>query len=315
VSPDKLRRIAANTEHRKSGSVIRSSLDRQDVQAAKLPASVPIPVEVRYFSAVQSHSVLSREIAVETAVNVFFGPTPFAVMMSTPQDLHDFAYGFCLTEGLIKRAADIQSVELHVQAAGIELRVTPAPDVCPRAASRERNTAGRTGCGLCGITQLDALPLAAVRAHTRPTVALAAIRRALDALEQSQSINQRTHAVHAAAWCSADGEILALREDVGRHNALDKLIGALLRAGHQPGDGFLLITSRCSFEMVEKAAVFGAATLVAISAPTSLAIDRAVLHGMTLLAVARRDSALVFNGAQFVVESVLPYGSSHQESP
>lgn len=243
---------------------------------------------------------VTREIPVETPVNIVFDETPFAVMMTTPQDLEDFAYGFSLTEGVITRASDIHQVELQSQARGLELRVSLAHGLAPRAAGRERNTAGRTGCGLCGIDRLDALPMALVRPYARQQVDLSAIRSGLDALEQRQVLNQRTHAVHAAAWCTANGDIVAVREDVGRHNALDKLLGALLRAHHDAANGFLLITSRCSFEMVEKAAVYGASTIVAISAPTSLAVERATLHGMTLLAVARRDSALVFHGEEFV---------------
>ncbi len=278
---------------------------------AEFPASASLPTHIQRFDGgVESDALLAaaahgtrnaaRDVPVETPINIVYGNSPFAVMMTTPQDLEDFAYGFSLTEGVITRAGDIQRVELCTQERGLELRVSLVPGISPRAANRERNTAGRTGCGLCGIDQLDALPMAAVRAHTRAHVQMSAIRRGLDALEQQQVLNRLTHAVHAAAWCSANGDLVALREDVGRHNALDKLLGALIRVGHEAHDGFLLITSRCSFEMVEKAAVYGASTIVAISAPTSLAVERAVLHGMTLLAVARRDSALVFHGAEFV---------------
>ena len=127
---------------------------------------------------------------------------------------------------------------------------------------------------------------------------------ALNKLEARQTLNHQTHAVHGAAWFTGAGACVALREDVGRHNALDKLIGALIRDGHEAADGLLVITSRCSFEMVEKAAAFGASTLIAISAPTSLAVERAALHNMTLLAIARRDSALVFHGAEYVVDDI-----------
>ena len=230
-----------------------------------------------------------------------YGVQPFAVMMATPRDLEDFAYGFSITEGVIDQASDILQVYVRTQRRGVEVLVSLAPAVEPRM--RVRNTSGRTGCGLCGIDQLDALPAAAMREHTRTPVSMLAVRRALDALEQNQVLNRATHAVHAAAWCTSNGDIVAVREDVGRHNALDKLIGAMLRASHAPGDGFVVITSRCSFEMVEKAAMFGASTIVAISAPTSLAVERAVVHGMTLMAVARRDSALVFHGAERVQDA------------
>ncbi len=246
-----------------------------------------------------------RDVPVETAVNVCYGGVPYAVMMTTPADLEDFAYGFSLTEGVIALASDIAGIAIHPEPRGLELHVRIAPGRARPGVMRERNTAGRTGCGICGIDQLDAVPLTAVRARSeRSAIANidpAAVQRALGAIEAAQVLNHATHAVHAAAWCLADGTLVAIREDVGRHNALDKVIGALLRGGHEPGDGFFVITSRCSFEMVEKAAAFGAATIVAISAPTSLAIERATLHGIAMLAVARSDSALAFTGADRVV--------------
>ena len=243
---------------------------------------------------------LVREVAIEAPVNILYGPTPFAVMMATPRDLVDFAYGFSLTEGVIARAEQIERVDVVPQENGLALHIALAPGVPARALDRERNTIGRTGCGLCGISTLEALPMATPAARARHGVHLSAVHHALEALEHSQTLNALTHAVHAAAWCRADGSLVAVREDVGRHNALDKVLGALLRDGHVAADGFLVITSRCSFEMVEKAAAYGASTIVAISAPTSLAIERATLHDMTLLAVARRDSVLVFHGADFV---------------
>ena len=243
---------------------------------------------------------LIRELAVEAPVNIMYGATPFAVMMTTPRDLVDFAYGFSLTEGVITRAEQIHGVDVHSQARGIELQISLAPGVTARAFDRERNTLGRTGCGLCGISTLDAIPTATPRLRQRHGVHLRAVHRALETLEHHQTLNAQTHAVHAAAWCRADGSVVAVREDVGRHNALDKVLGALLRDAHVAADGFLVITSRCSFEMVEKAAAYGASTMVAISAPTSLAIERATAHDMTLLAVARRDSVLVFHGAEWI---------------
>lgn len=241
---------------------------------------------------------VSREVPVETAVNVIYGQVPFAVMMTTPADFEDFAYGFSLTEGVIASADDVRGVEVVETDKGLELRVTLRPGLTGARLERERNTEGRTGCGVCGIESLDALPLAEVKSSAGGTVSTVAIKRALDALGGLQALNERTHAVHAAAWCAPDGDILEVREDVGRHNALDKLLGARLRARHAPTEGFIVITSRCSFEMVEKAAVFGARTVVSISAPTSYAIERAILHDITLVAIARPDAALVFHGAE-----------------
>ena len=270
-----------------------------EVPKTEWPSSASLAARAFWFDG-RDATDAARDVPVEMPVNVVYDATPFAVMMTTPHDLEDFAFGFSFTEGVIEQASDIHRVEVHAAERGIELRVSFAPWATPRLGDRSRNTAGRTGCGLCGIDQLDALPMAAVRKKKNAGVQVASVHRALAALEQGQSLNQRTHAVHAAAWCTADGDVVAIREDVGRHNALDKLIGALMRAGQKPGEGFLVITSRCSFEMVEKAAAFGASTIVAISAPTSLAVERAALHGMTLLAIARRDGALAFHGAEFV---------------
>jgi FdhD protein len=178
-------------------------------------------------------------------------------------------------------------------ARGILLEVDLVPAALRRHMARRRSMAGRTGCGICGIESLDELP-EAKPVPARAAVVPAAIRAALLGLEGRQVLNRATRAVHAAAWCDAAGGIVLLREDVGRHNALDKLIGACLRAGAGPGEGFVLLTSRASFEMVEKAASFGAGTVVAISAPTSLAVERAAALGMALVAVARPDGAVRF---------------------
>lgn len=231
----------------------------------------------------------------EVPVEMVFPPVPFAVMMLTPRDLEDFAYGFSFTEGVIGVGSDIHKVTIETLAEGMRLEVTLASDKLARHLGRRRAMAGRTGCGLCGIEDLSQLPQAAnVNTSCGEPLARAAIKRALVQLESRQPLNAVTHAVHAAALADADGELLLVREDVGRHNALDKLIGAALRAGLEPGDGFVLISSRASYEMVEKTAKFGARALVAISAPTSLAIARAAHYGIGLMAVARHDGALVF---------------------
>ncbi len=273
---------------------------------AEIAPTTLLSAERRTFDehAARTDCLLEREVPVETPINIIYDAVPFAVMMATPNDLEDFAFGFSLTEGVIERASHIRRVDVTPHARGVSLHVSLVAGHAPRAISRERNTVGRTGCGLCGIDTIDAIPMATPRARPRQVVHLSAVRSALAALEASQHLNERTHAVHGAAWCAADGAIVALREDVGRHNALDKVLGALIRQRHEANDGFLVITSRCSFEMVEKAAVYGASTIVAISAPTSLAVERAAVHDMTLIAVARRDSALVFHGADSVVRDV-----------
>ena len=238
-----------------------------------------------------------RALAVEMPVNVVYAPIPFAVMMTTPQDLEDFAYGFSFTEGIIDRPQDIRSVAVEEGEGGLRLVMSLASEKMQRHLARGRNIAGRTGCGLCGIDDLKSMPKAKEIARPKQDVELAAINRALKDIVAAQQLNKITQSVHAAAWCRRNGEIAAIREDVGRHNALDKLIGAALRNGFEPDDGFLLLTSRASFEMIEKAAIFGARTVVNISAPTSLAVRRARDNGITLIAMARNGSALVFSGA------------------
>ena len=245
-------------------------------------------------------------VAVEVPVQVTFADVPFAVMMLTPADLVDFAYGFSLTEGMIERAADIRDIAATRVDDGWRLAVTLNGERLRKHLARQRAMTGRTGCGVCGIDDLDALRRAERGTMAAQPVALAAIERALAALDDHQMLNARTRAVHAAAWADASGTIVEVREDVGRHNALDKLIGALVRAGVDTAAGFIVITSRCSFEMVEKAASAGARTLVSISAPTSLAIARARALDVTLIAIARRDTVTIFNGVERVLVPAPP---------
>jgi FdhD protein len=239
-----------------------------------------------------------RALAVEAPINLVYGSVPHAVMMATPADLDDFAYGFSLTEGIVESAEEIRATRVEAGPDGLRLHVELAPGRLREHLARKRAISGRTGCGVCGIEDLAQLPLAQRRDAPDIRVSLPAIARALAGLDAAQVLGAETRAVHAAAWSRLDGTLAAVREDVGRHNALDKLIGALMRSGTDPGGGFLVITSRCSFEMVEKAARLGAGIVVAISAPTSLALDRARAHGMTLCAIARADTVTVFTGAE-----------------
>jgi FdhD protein len=240
-----------------------------------------------------SGSAVSRAIVVETPINILFGGVGFAVMMATHDDLEDFAFGFSFTEGIIARAEEIRAVEISRVADGFKLDIALSGERLSAHLARARALSGRTGCGLCGIDDLAHLPRPPQVAAQAP-IAPAAIKAALQTLDSRQRLNAQTHAAHGAAWCDRNGTIVALREDVGRHNALDKLIGALLRQGASAAEGFFVITSRCSFEMVAKAAAFGASTLVAVSAPTSLALERAAACGLTLIALARSDHATVF---------------------
>ena len=259
------------------------------------------PVATAMSRVVALDGTLVREvehlIAVEVPVQVSFADIPFAVMMLTPADLVDFAYGFSLTEGMIEAAGDIREARVGPAPDGLALRISLAGDRRHQPRARLRARTGRTGCGVCGIDDIPALRRARGATSEAPPIDVAPIARALRALDGRQILNGQTRAVHAAAWADGSGDIRHVREDVGRHNALDKLIGALVRAGVDPTSGFILITSRCSFEMVEKAATLGARVLVAISAPTSLALERARALDLTLVAIARRDTITIFNGA------------------
>ena len=262
-------------------------------------SSIPLPAITIGFAdhAPRAHD---RAVATEVPVQVVFAEIPFGIMMLTPADLEDFAYGFSLTEGVIESAADIRGVSSDPQPGGIALRIGLKPSRLQAHLARRRAMAGRTSCGLCGIEDFEALPRAGGPHGAAPPLRLAAVERALSEIDAAQVLNAATHAVHAAAWADADGRILVVREDVGRHNALDKLVGACLRAGIAPQDGFILVTSRASYEMVEKAATFGCRTLVAISAPTALAVERARTLDVTLLGVARHDAVTIFHGAERV---------------
>jgi len=258
-----------------------------------------VDVEARYFSydAGPVGQPLTRAVAVEAPVQIVIGASPFAVMMATPRDLEDFAYGFALSEGIAERLADIRGVEIERDADAWRIAITLTGERLQAHLARKRLMSGRTGCGLCGIEDMSQMPSPRRKLRPPAPVAPAAIGAALEELELRQPLNRRTRAVHGAAWCGLDGRIVLAREDVGRHNALDKAIGALWRAGVSSGDGFFIITSRCSFEMVAKVAIFGATTLVSLSAPTSLALERARQFGVRLIAVARSDKALSFEAA------------------
>jgi FdhD protein len=247
------------------------------------------------YAAAPAGTCSPRAIAVETPIEIAYGGQPFAVMMGTPADLEDFAAGFSLTEGIVERFEEIRAIEAQAGEEQARIAVTLTGDRLRAHLARRRAVAGRTGCGVCGIEDLAHLPKARARREAAQAPDGQAVGRAVAALDDLQPLNRLTRAVHAAAWVSAQGDILCVREDVGRHNALDKCIGALLRQGIEPGDGFFLVTSRCSYEMVTKAAAFGAGALVSVSAPTSLALKAAKAAGLALIAVARRDGALAFD--------------------
>lgn len=238
---------------------------------------------------------IERALAVEQPIAIEIDGIGYAVMMATPEALEDFATGFCLSERLIDRADELLAVESHAAHRGLLLRLVLAEGVRGRVLERVRHRVAESSCGLCGIENLEQAlrPLPPV---SRPAAAVpgAAIFAALAALRDRQPLGRVTGAVHAAALCDQAGAIRLVREDVGRHNAFDKLVGAMARGGHAWEDGFALTSARLSYELVEKAALAGCPTLVAISAPTSLAIERAAEAGMRVVALARADAVLEF---------------------
>jgi FdhD protein len=236
----------------------------------------------------------ARTIPEETPIALTYGRATHAVMMATPADLRDFALGFSLSEGIVERPADIEALDIVAVPDGVELRMDLAPDRQAVLGRRQRRITGPGGCGLCGIDSL-AEALRPVPAVVSPgTFTAAEIRAALASMPEAQRLNELTRAVHAAAFWTPRLGLVALREDVGRHNALDKLLGALVWAGHDAADGIVLLSSRVSVEMVQKAAVLGAPMIVAVSAPTALAVRTAEAAGQTLIGIARSDAFEVF---------------------
>ncbi len=225
-------------------------------------------------------------VATEMPVALVYNGVSHVVMMATPADLEAFALGFSFTEGIISRVEEIFEIEVAAQPAGCEVSIRLSGERFAELQRRRRNLIGRTGCGLCGAESLEQairpLPTVPSERHFRRD----AIEAALEGLSAQQPLQQQTGAVHAAAWVDSDGDIRLVREDVGRHNALDKLIGALLQE-QTDNNGFLLVSSRASYEMVSKAVMAGCEMLVAISAPTSLAIELAQRSDLTLVGFAR----------------------------
>jgi FdhD protein len=234
-----------------------------------------------------NHSTRDDEVAAEVPVALTYNKRSHVVMMATPTALEDFATGFSLTEGLIKRPSDVLEVSVITRENGLELAMTVNEECFARLDSQRRNLVGRTGCGLCGAESLDQVIRNPAVVSSQVSVTNTALQSAIQSLNDHQPLQAATGALHGAAWCSADGEIIAVREDVGRHNALDKLIGFLFRTGFDTASGFVLVSSRASYEMVYKAAAAGMEILVAVSAPTTLAIDFAHRSGITLVGFAR----------------------------
>ncbi len=235
--------------------------------------------------------LLPEEVPVALQLNT----QPYAVMMATPANLEDFATGFSLSEGLIIHASHISSILVMPSGEGFTVDLAIAENHIIRERMISRNIEGRVGCGLCGIEDMaDAIRMPHGKLQPQPLNPEAVIR-AFAELPHHQPMNAVNRTVHAAAWCSVDGSIMLAREDVGRHNALDKLIGAMAQSGTTPDHGFVLMSSRCSFELVQKCAIAGIAALATVSAPTALAHRLAKDAGLTLAALSPKG-VMMFNG-------------------
>lgn len=229
----------------------------------------------------------SDHIAAEVPVAMTYNRHSHVVMMATPDDFEDFGLGFSITEGLIGRPDDLISVRAVPREGGIELAMTISEEWFDRLQTQRRNMTGRTGCGLCGAERIEQALRYPEPVGNSVQVNDQALQRAVTDMTAHQPLQSITGAAHAAAWCNLAGEIQELREDVGRHNALDKLIGRLVKQDFEADKGFVLVSSRASYEMVYKAASVGMELIMAVSAPTTLAVDFATRSGMTLVGFAR----------------------------
>jgi FdhD protein len=245
----------------------------------------------------------ARLIPEEMPLALTYNGGTYAVMMGTPQNLEDFAVGFSLSEGIVASADQIRSLEIIRLDDGIELRIWLAAEQAAPISERRRHIAGPTGCGLCGVDSIAQAVRPAAIVPQGQSFTPGQIMTAMQAIAPLQAINLQTRAVHAAAFWSPTGGIVALREDVGRHNALDKLAGALACSHTDAGAGMVLLTSRVSVEMVQKTAAISAPVLVAVSAPTALAVRTAEAAGITLIAIARQDGFETFtHGGRIVAD-------------
>jgi FdhD protein len=226
-------------------------------------------------------------IASEVPVAMTYNRVSHVVMMATPADLEDFALGFSLTEGLIGSLDDLSGTRIIPREGGIELAMTITKDWFDRLSTQRRNLAGRTGCGLCGAENIEQALRRPPEVANSLKISHPAVQKVVAALNTKQPLQAVTGATHGAAWCSPEGDILSVREDIGRHNALDKLIGSLFREEFDPASGFVLVSSRASYEMVYKTAAAGIQLIVAVSAPTTLAVEFAEHSGVTLVGFAR----------------------------
>ena len=251
---------------------------------------------------VGSPTDVPEAVAEEVPVALAYNGRSFAVMMASPTDLADFAVGFSLTEGVVETPSEILAIAERALPRGRELAVTIVESRALALAARRRALAGRTGCGLCGVDSIAEALRPIPRLATAARIPAAAIDRAVAAFPADQPLNRLTGATHAAAFADRDGTIHLTREDVGRHNALDKLIGAVCAAGLDPASGFVVVSSRCSYEMVHKTAAAGIPLVASVSAPTGLAVDLADKVDVGLVAYARDGRFTVYAGADRIIE-------------
>ena len=240
----------------------------------------------------RSTEIIERAIISEAPIAIEYNGIGYAVMMATPIDLEDYAVGFSLSEGLITRASEILAIDTHQAELGWILRIQLPQNNGEKVVARARQRVSESSCGLCGMDNLEEVMRPLPNVTTQIDVAEAAIFSALSSLRSHQTLNAQTGSAHAAAFCAPDGAIRLTREDVGRHNALDKLIGALARAEIDISAGFIILTARCSLELVQKTILANCPMLVTISAATDLAINTAEQSGLRLVSLARADSAL-----------------------
>jgi len=241
-------------------------------------------------------------VAEEVPVALLYNGEPHVVMLATPQDLEDLARGFSLSEELVDSPEEIRGIEVRTASDSAEVRIAIAWERFPELLRRRRNLTGRTGCGLCGTETLEQAVRTQQSVGEGPQVSIGQLHEAIAGLPARQLLNASTGAVHAAAWVVPGRGIEQVREDVGRHNALDKTLGALVQANADLEAGFMLVTSRASYEMVQKTAAMGVTFLEALSAPTSFAISHAQRCGLTLVAFARREQHVVYANGRRLVE-------------
>lgn len=260
---------------------------------------------VKTYEVLKSHvnHIEKDDIAEEVPIAFVYNGISHAVMLASPSDFEDFALGFSIAEGIVENKSDVYGIEIIHQTNGIELQIDIASACFQSLKDKRRNLLGRTGCGLCGAENLDqVLRLPEKKIVHLLTISESAMIKALQSIEASQTLQKKTGATHACAWVNEGGEIQIVREDVGRHNALDKLIGAIKRRD-MTEQGFVITTSRASYEMVQKTVMLGASMLIAISAPTGLAIRSALKYGVCLVGFARAPEYVIYTFAERVTKN------------